>query len=249
MNYYIPLVINKAITATPSFSKVLTLQFYLMTIKDWKVQQKPREKLATLGKKNLKDEELLAIIINTGQPKISAVTTAKKIIKQFTSSKNFPNLEKLQTVKGVGFAKACQITAAFELGRRFYSDHQSELFINTPKDILKQVSDIRNKHREYLVALYLDGQTQLIKKQVISIGGINQNLVETKDVFHEAVRLPCVAVAIAHNHPSGNPQPSDQDTIFTKTLKRAGQILGITLVDHLIVTKDGYYSFRENKLV
>ena len=124
-----------------------------------------------------------------------------------------------------------------------------QLFINSPQDVLKHVSYIKNETREHLIALYLDSQANLIKKQVISIGNINQNFVEARDVFQEAVKLPCAGVIIAHNHPSGDPTPSDHDIIFTKTLVEAGELLGITLADHVIVSKDRFFSMRENGVI
>lgn len=124
-----------------------------------------------------------------------------------------------------------------------------KLFINTPQDVLHQVAFIKNKNREHMVALYLNSRAELIKKQIVSIGSLNQTILEPRDIFCEAVKLPCLGLILVHNHPSADPTPSEYDVIFTKTMVEAGKILGITLADHLIVTKNDYFSFQEKGII
>jgi len=209
----------------------------------------PREKLATIGIKSLSRVELLALVLGSGTKTQRVTTLAHNVLKKYPfSPTQSPSLSQLMKLKGIGQAKACQILATLELGKRIMNQ-PPHLFINSAQDILEHVSYIKNETREHLIALYLDSQANLIKKQVISIGNFNQNFVEARDVYQEAVKLPCAGVVIAHNHPSDDPTPSDHDIIFTKTLVEAGELLGITLADHVIVCKNRFFSMRENGVI
>jgi DNA repair protein RadC len=157
-------------------------------------------------------------------------------------------ISELLKVNGLGPTKACEIVAAFELGRRLLKHKQSQI-VMAPVDIWEALKDIRASKKEHLFAFYLDTLNQEIKRDLISLGTLNESLVHPREVFEPAVQNLCSGIIIAHNHPSGSLEPSEQDKKVTKRLAEAGEILGIKLIDHIIVTGDGYYSFQEENLL
>ena len=152
-------------------------------------------------------------------------------------------ITKLIAIPGLGRAKASQILAAVELGRRSALPTKERLI--NPQAVLNKVSEIRTKTREHTICLYLNGRHELLHQETIAIGGLNYSLIEARDVFGPALRLPAASVILVHNHPSGSIQPSEEDLRVTKRLLEVGKILGVTLLDHLIVTKKDYVSLRE----
>ncbi len=219
------------------------------TIHDFPKSKRPRERLSSLGVSNLTIVELLAIILGFGTKKRNVLKLAKKIVKTFPlkdlSHTNIPDLTK---IKGIGAVQAGKILASLELGERILEENPVKRIL-TPDDVIKEVEDVRKKTREYLIALYLNARHELIKKQTISIGNLNQNLIEPKDVFSEALSLPSAFIILVHNHPSDDPAPSKNDKIFTKKLAAAGELLGINIIDHIIVSKKDYFSFKEAKFL
>lgn len=148
----------------------------------------------------------------------------------------------------MGSAKTCEIVACFELGRRLLQNKQSTLILG-PKDVWEELKDIRDNKKEHFVIFFLDARNQEIKREVISIGSLNANLVHPREVFEPAVRHLAAQVIVAHNHPSGDPEPSEDDLEITKRLTEAGKILGIEVVDHIIITKSDFLSFKEKGLI
>ena len=219
------------------------------TIRDFPKSKRPRERLLSLGVANLTIVELLAIILGSGTKEQNVVNLAKKILGTF-SLKDLAQAKTsdLTRLKGIGKIQASKILAAFELGRRLLEEFPAKRLL-TPEDVLREVTNIRKKEREYLLALYLNARHELIKKQTITIGNLNQNLIEPRDVFAEAISLPSAFLVLVHNHPSGDPTPSKNDKIFTHHLVKAGKLLGIEVIDHIIVSKKDYFSFREAKLI
>ncbi len=214
-------------------------------IKDLPSFKRPREKLESLGVHALKNHELLAILLRTGYQGKSALEVAKRILSRYPlkqlSQLSFSDLAK---IKGVGKSRAATIIAAFSLASR--ADlNQKAIKINSPDDAVKVLSFIRNKKREYFVALYLDAENKLITHEIISIGSLDSSLVHPREVFYPAIQHKAVSVIIAHNHPSGNLTPSSHDIQITKTLSQAGQILNIHLIDHLIITQNNYTSLKK----
>jgi DNA repair protein RadC len=209
--------------------------------------KRPREKLETQGPKALKDHELLAILLRTGYQGKSALEVAKRILKRYPQNK-LANLsfKELAKIKGVGKSRAATIIAAFTLSRRVNLD-QKAIKINSPEDAFKVLSFIRNKKREYFVALYLDAENKLIAQKVISIGSLEASIVHPREVFYPAIKHRASAVIIAHNHPSGNLEPSRGDLEITRKIIRAGEVLGIELLDHVIITKESFFSFKERE--
>ena len=151
-------------------------------------------------------------------------------------------------VPGVGAARAAQLVAAFELGRRYLNGKKAGIYLK-PRDIWEELRDIRDQKKEHFVVFYLDTRNQEIKRDIVSIGTLNYNLVHPREVFEPAVKNLAASVIVAHNHPSGCLEPSDEDLSLTKRLAQAGKLLGIELLDHVIVTREGFMSFKQKGLL
>jgi len=220
-----------------------------LRVKDLPRVERPREKLMKYGPAKLSHSELLAILLRSGKKGQNVVELAGKILKRFGKEK-LPRLgfEELKNYPGIGPAKACEIVAAFELGKRLLKDKKAALYL-TPDDVWQELKDLRELKKEHFVVFYLDSRNQEIKREVISIGSLNVNFVHPREVFEPAVRNVAAQIILAHNHPAGNPEPSDDDFKITKRLVEAGKILGIEVIDHIIVTKSGFLSFKERNLI
>lgn len=214
-------------------------------VKDLPKHKRPREKLFEKGTDALKDHELLAILLRTGYKGKSAIEIAKRILKT-TSLKKLTKLpiKDIAKLKGVGMSRAAIIVSSFAIGKRIYKEDNS-IIVNSPKDVVKIVSFIKNKKREYLVAIYLNARKQLITTKTISIGTLTSNLVHARELFKPAIKYNADSVIIAHNHPSGDSKPSIEDKKITQKLVKAGKMLGIELNDHIIVTKNSFTSLKE----
>ena len=219
------------------------------TIKDLPKVERPREKLMQYGPEKLSNSELLAILLRSGTKDENVVELANKILKRLGSNQ-LPNLnfEDLKDHPGLGPAKACEIVACFELGKRLLKDKKAEIYLK-PKEIWEELKDLRDHKKEHFVVFYLDSRNQEIKREIISVGSLNANLVHPREVFEPAVRNLAAQVILAHNHPSGDPEPSEDDLEITKRLVESGKILGIEVVDHIIVVKNGFLSFKEKNLI
>ncbi len=219
------------------------------TIKELPKVERPREKLMQYGPEKLSNSELLAIILRSGTKEENVIELANKILKRF-SANELPNLtfNDLKDYPGLGPAKACEIVACFELGKRLLQRKQAEIYLK-PKDVWDELRDLRNHKKEHFVIFYLDTRNQEIKREIISIGSLNANLVHPREVFEPAVRNLAAQIILAHNHPSGDPEPSEDDLEITKRLVESGKILGIEVVDHIIITKTGFISFKEKNLI
>jgi DNA repair protein RadC len=211
--------------------------------------ERPREKLIKYGPGKLSSSELLAILLRSGQKGLNVLELARRVLIKFGKN-NLPNTtyDKLKHTFGLGSAKACGIVACFELGKRFLKDKKTQFYL-TAKDIWEELKDLRNHKKEHFVVFYLDTRNQEIKREIISVGSLNANLVHPREVFEPAVRNLAAQIILAHNHPSGDPEPSEDDLEITKRLVESGKILGIDVVDHIIVTKNGFMSFKEKKLL
>ena len=223
----------------------------MVRIKDLPKHKRPREKLSEKGAENLSDTELLAILIRIGRAGRSALDIAKDTLKKYPLSKLLAvSKDDLVSIKGLENTKAITIKAALELGQRAVGSFNDSLpILDSPKTIVAQLADLRGKQKEYFIALYLNARNQLILKETISVGTLTASLVHPREVFEPAIRHFASSVVIAHNHPSNNPDPSEEDIKLTETLIRAGKILDIDLLDHIIVTNNGYTSFKEKVLM
>ncbi len=218
-------------------------------IKDLPSFRRPREKLESLGTHALKNHELLAVLLRTGYQGKSALEVARRILKRYSLEQLAQlDFKALSQIKGVGKSRAATIIAAFSLASRA-NPNQKAIKINSPEDAVKVLSFIRNKKREYFVALYLDAENKLITHEIISIGSLDSSLVHPREVFYPAIKHKAVSIIVAHNHPSGNSEPSEDDIVLTKRLVKAGKIMGIEVIDHIIVVKNGFLSFKEKKLI
>lgn len=218
-------------------------------LKDLPKVERPREKLEKYGPEKLSNSELLAILLGTGSKGINVVELSNKILKKFSSDGiSKANVKELKNTFGLGSAKACEIVACFELGRRLLQNKQSALLLS-PQDVWNELKDIRDNKKEHFVIFFLDSRNQEIKREVISVGSLNTNLVHPREVFEPAVRYLAAQIIIAHNHPAGDPSPSQEDSVITKQLVDAGKLLGIEVKDHIIVSKTNFFSFKEHKLL
>jgi DNA repair protein RadC len=223
-------------------------------IKSWAEDDRPREKLIGKGRQVLTDAELIAILIGSGNRDETAVELSKKILA--STGNNLNELGKLSIsdltkFKGIGEAKAISIVAALELGRR---RRETETVKRDKITCSKDVFDIMKPimldlpHEEFWL-LILNRSNAVIKKELISRGGVAGTVVDTKIIFKTAVENLASSIIISHNHPSGNLNPSDADIKITKNIKEAGKIMDIPLFDHLIVTENGYYSFNDEGML
>ena len=204
---------------------------------------KPREKLIKKGANALKDYELLAILLGSGVQGKDVIKLSQEIIKLFEDDFENLSLEKLLSIHGLGLAKASQILSSIELSRRYLIKQNKK--ITSANDVYEELKEYHNKKQEYFLALYLDGANHLIQTKIITIGILNQSLVHPREVFSYAIEKRCASIIVAHNHPSGILEASNEDINVTKRLKESGKILGIELLDHLIITNDGFVSLKE----
>ena len=216
-------------------------------IKDIPVYNRPREKLREKGAAALTDEELVAAILGMGTAGADVRTIARQVVGLIRAHKANLQLDQLLEVPGVGLAKAAQILSAFELARRHLL--KDTVKITVAQDILPLVADIAGKQQEYFVCISLNGANEVIEKRVVTIGLLDQSPVHPREVFADVIADRAAAVIFAHNHPSGELRPSTADLRMHEQLTEAGKILGLRVLDHVIVTRKGHYSFQEAGLV
>lgn len=225
------------------------------TIHDLPKTERPRERLIKLGSESLSIQELLTLIIARGTPNKSVVNIAQELLAKFKNLKRISEatIEQLCEIKGIGSAKAAQIKACFEILKRLETQEKEiseDIAISSPKDVAKIAQSIlKDKKKEYFLIFPLDSRNKIAKESIISIGTLTANLVHPREVFKEAISRNAVQIIVVHNHPSGNPEPSEDDLEITKRLMKAGEILGIDVIDHIIVARDGFVSFKEKGLL
>ena len=220
------------------------------SIKTWASDDRPREKMLLKGASSLSNSELLAILINNGSKTRSALDLAKEIL--LLGANNLNELGKLsihdfQKVKGIGNAKAITIAAALELGRRRHSEEiLQRIKINNSKEIAVYLKTIlKDFNYEVFVALFLNRSHKIISYEIISKGGISGTVADPRIILKKALDAGASSLIICHNHPSGNLQPSQQDDLLTQKIKSAALYFDIKLLDHIIVSEEGYYSFAD----
>ncbi len=223
------------------------------TLKDLPPEARPRERLVRDGERSLSDAELLAIILRTGNRNETALELAQRLLYQFGGLKGLYqcSLAELAEVKGVGMAKACQIKAAMEIGRRTFETVRTEkIAIRSPADAARLLmSEMRYLDRENLRAILLNTRNMVIDVITISIGTLNASLAHPRECFKEAIRQSSAAVIFVHNHPSGDPSPSPEDISLTRQLVEAGKLLGIEVLDHVIIGDGMFVSLKERGLM
>ena len=223
------------------------------TIHDLPVSERPRERLQKFGVEKMSVQELLALILGRGIAGESVTVTAQRLLSQFGNIKGIGSatLEELTQVKGIGLAKASQIKAAFELAKRVDSAQEldNKPVIKTPDEVFSLVkSDLKDKKKEHFLAILLDTRSQLIKTAEISIGSLDSTIVHPREVFKEALSASAASVIFVHNHPSGDPHPSEDDIKLTKRLAAAGEVMGIEVLDHVIIGGSKFLSLKREGL-
>ena len=218
-------------------------------IKDLPKDERPRERLAKLGGETLSIQELLAIILRTGTKGETAIDIANRLLHTYNN--NLYNLfsadvHELSRIKGVGFTKAVQLKAVFEIHKKLSTfTGEKDVFINRPEDVYFIMKTLQYAEKEYFILLSLNARNKLISKDVLSVGTLNIGVVEPREVFRMALAKNAASIVLVHNHPSGDCTPSDADIQITKRIVEGGRILGIDVQDHVIIGKNKYYSIRE----
>lgn len=224
-----------------------TIKEYTQSVKDMPLDEQPREKLTRQGPASLTQQELLAVILNAGSKNESILDLTNRIVKEYGERSIFSerSVTKLANDLDVSLIKASQIVACGELGRRLYEKNAAGfVMIRNAADVYDYLKDMHNLPKEYLRGLYLNSHNRIIRDEVISIGTISTSIVHAREVFRPAIEYSAAAVVLAHNHPSGNTLPSPHDTEVTEELIKAGKIIGIGLLDHVIITKQGFASIK-----
>ena len=211
-------------------------------IKELPEPDRPREKLIAKGPAALSDVELLAVLLGSGVKGVGVLDLSAKILRTLAGRLDRIDVESLQSVEGVGQAKACQLAATFELARRHLITEKT--VVREAKDVLPYLKDIRSKKQEHFVCVSLNGANEVIECRVVTVGLVNTNQVHPREVFADPITDRAAAVIVAHNHPSGALKASPEDIALTKRLVQAGELLGIHVLDHLIVTEKGYLSLK-----
>jgi DNA repair protein RadC len=223
------------------------------TVRDLPRPERPRERLQKFGPEALSAQELLALVIGRGIPKKSVMNIAQELLARFGNVKAIgqATIGELSQIKGIGLAKAAQIKASFELGRREELEPELKNFdIKDPESVVKAIrASIKDKAKEHFKLILLNPRNKIIGISTISIGTLNASLVHPREVFKDAITHSAASVVLAHNHPSGDPEPSEDDIKITKKLVESGKILGIEVIDHIIIGKNNFCSFKERGLI
>ncbi len=229
---------------------------YSQRIKDWPEDERPRERLLQFGEGTLSDAQLLAILFRTGNPAsgATAVDLARRLLTRFEG-----NLEALSAatvtelceVSGIGTAKACEVKAAFEIGRRLLARQGGPLLqVRSSRDVAEHYMPLlAGKKREQFHVILLDRKNRIMRDVMVSQGSLTASVVHPREAFNPAMRDSAAAVIFLHNHPSGDPQPSQEDRALTTRLVDAGRLLGIQVLDHIIVGRETYMSFADEGLL
>jgi len=223
------------------------------TVHDLPKPERPRERLQKFGAEALSAQELLALVIGRGIPKKSVISIAQELLAKFGNIKAISQatIEELSQIKGIGLAKAAQIKACFELGRREELEPEFKNYdIKDPESVVKAIrASIKDKAKEHFKLILLNPRNKIIGISTISIGTLNASLVHPREVFKDAITHSAASVVLAHNHPSGDPEPSEDDIKITKKLVESGEILSIEVIDHIVIGKNNFCSFKERGLM
>lgn len=221
----------------------------MFMIKEMPITERPRERFLKYPVDSIQTHELIAIILRTGTKNESVLELSKKVLYNHNSLKELSqtSIKDLMKVRGIGTSKAIQIKAAFELGVRAHLEvFEKKVKLVSPESIYLYLKDhMELKMQEHFVAIYLNTKGELIKKETLFIGSLNSSLVHPREVFKHAVLNSAAAIIIAHNHPSGDPTPSKNDIEVTKVIEENSKMMDITLMDHIIIGRNRYFSFKE----
>ena len=209
----------------------------------------PRERLRDLGAEHLSNQELLSILLRTGTKTTPVLEVANQILKNLDSLADFQHLslQELQQINGIGSVKSIEIKAMIELAKRISKAEyiQKERIMSSERLARKMMLELSDQKQEHLVAIYLDTQNRIIEQRTIFIGSVRRSIAEPREILYYACKNMATSIIIVHNHPSGSPAPSENDLQFTQKMKRACEDIGIICLDHIVIGKYQYYSFRE----
>lgn len=222
------------------------------TLHDLPKEERPRERLVKFGEQALSAQELLQLILGRGVAGESVAVTAQKLLTQFGSLQKLAeaSIEELSSIKGIGLAKAAQIKATFEISRRLSTQAPTykSKELTDPEKVYRLIkSKLKDYHKEHFYIIVLNSRGHSITE--VSVGSLNASVVHPREVFAEAIRNKAASVVFVHNHPSGDPEPSEDDLLLTKKLVESGKILGIEVFDHIIVAKDSFFSFKNKGII
>lgn len=224
-----------------------------LKMKDVPKEDRPRERMLKVGPDNLSNQELISILLGSGTKTESVTSLAARVLMHFEGLKLLRDatIEELTAIKGIGTAKGVQLLAAIEMGKRMNRYQPAERYvIRSPEDGANYVmEEMMTLKQEHFVALFLNTKNQVIHRQTIFIGSLNASIVHPREVFREAIRRSSAAVIVIHNHPSGDPSPSQEDIHVTRRLYEAGKMIGIELLDHLIIGDRRFVSLKEKGYV
>ncbi|MBN8200713.1 MULTISPECIES: RadC family protein [Bacillaceae] len=225
------------------------MQTETLLIKDFPQDERPRERFVQNGPQSLSNHELIAILLRTGTKDESVLQLANRLLTHFEGLRLLKDasLDEITSIKGIGSAKAIQLLAAVEIGRRISNlTYEDRYIIRSPEDGANYVMhDMRFLSQEHFVCLYLNTKNQVLHKQTIFIGSLNASIVHPREVFKEAFRRSAASIICIHNHPSGDPTPSREDIEVTRRLAESGKIIGIDVLDHLIIGENKFVSLKE----
>jgi DNA repair protein RadC len=216
------------------------------TIHDLPREERPRERIQKHGAEALSSQELIDLLLGRGIKGESVMVTAQRLLSAFGNIENLSeaSIEELSAIKGIGLAKAAQIKSAFELARRRDNYDYAKMSVKSHQDVVKLVREkLKDKKKEHFLILCLDTRSNLIKTINISTGTLDTNLVHPREVFKEAIQSLASSIILVHNHPSGNPEPSDADIDITRRIIETGKIIGIDVLDHIIIANKNSLSF------
>lgn len=230
------------------------------TIHDLPAEERPRERLVKFGEQALSGQELLQLILGRGIAGESVAVTAQKLLAEFGNLQKLSeaSIEELSSIKGIGLAKAAQLKACFEIAERInlpeeqvqLYDKRRKLYVTNAEDLYKLVkTKIKGYSKEHFFIASLDSRNKLLGIDEISVGTLTASLVQPRETFESAMRRKAVKIILLHNHPSDDPEPSSADLEITKRLVEAGKLLGIKIVNHVIITKENYFSFQDKGLI
>ena len=215
-------------------------------LKDIPKVDRPRERFIKKGPDALSKSDLLAILLGSGIKGKNVQKLAQQIISKFGKKFLDISIDDLLEISGIGQAKALQVVSAISLVKRFYEENRTTyIVIKNSKDVLSLTYDLQDKKKEYLVCLYLNARNVLIKKEIISIGLLDKSLLHPREIFYPAVELNSASIILVHNHPTGDPTPSEKDSAIIERIVQAGEIMGISVIDFIITARNGNYSFYE----
>ena len=225
----------------------------MFMIKEIPLEERPRERFLKYPTKTIANHELIAIILRTGSKKESVIELSKRILYKYDNLKTLSNstVKDLKKIKGIGDSKAIELLAAFELGKRVMKENFiTQIKLHTPESIyLYLKDDLEMETQEHFIALYLNTKGELVKKETLFIGSLNSSLIHPRELFKHAVLNSAATIIVSHNHPSGDPTPSKADIDVTKMLHKNSLMMDIELLDHIIIGKDRYYSFKEKGII